>query len=177
MADGSGGPLLTAVVEGDVPVPARRPHVRWRTGIDLNPLAVTDRDQMAWLEALVWPEDEQRRARLAEAVDIARSEPPRLVRGDLMRALPAVLADAPATPVVFHSAVVVYLEPPDRAAFVEMMTGLVRDGACHWVSNEGPRVLPGIEVPPPPVPDRFLLCVDGAPVAWTHGHGRTLRWL
>ena len=45
---------------------------------------------------------------------------------------------------VFHSAVIAYLEPADRERFAAMMAGLVADGRCHWVSNEGPRVLPGL---------------------------------
>ena len=44
--------------------------------------------------------------------------------------------------VVFHSAVIAYLEHPDRERFHDLMAGLVADGACHWVSNEGGRVLP-----------------------------------
>jgi hypothetical protein len=54
----------------------------------------------------------------------------------------------------------------------------VADGSCHWVSNEGPRVLPdlvptGVDVPF----GRFVLAVDGRPVGLTHGHGAELDWL
>lgn len=174
---GSGGAVLTAEAEGPVPFPGRLPNVRWRAGIDLNPLDVTHSDQMAWLEELVWPEQDERLARLRTAIEVARAEPPRIVAGDLVDTLPALLAEAPGVPVVFHSAVIVYLEPPRRAAFAAMMRELVRSGACHWVSNEGPDVLPGVIRPAMKVPSRFLLCVDGRPVAWTHGHGSWLRWL
>jgi hypothetical protein len=174
---GSGGPLLTTQVEGDLPLPRRHPRVRWRAGIDLNPLDVTDLDEMAWLECLVWPEQEDRRRRLRSAIDVTRSDPPRIVAGDLLEELPGLVAEAPGVPVVFHSAVIVYLDGDRRAEFAEMMTGMVRDGACRWVSNEGPNVLPGIEVPVPVVPSRFLLCRDGEPVAWTQGHGRWMRWI
>ena len=107
---------------------------------------------------------------------MARTEPPRIVAGDLVDTLPALLAEAPGVPVVFHSAVIVHLQPTRRAEFVAMMGELVRSGACHWVSNEGPDVLPGI-VPVAKVPSRFLVSLDGRPVAWTHGHGSWLRWL
>ena len=43
---------------------------------------------MRWLETLVWPEHDDRRARLAAAVGLAREDPPTLVRGDLNDALP-----------------------------------------------------------------------------------------
>ena len=83
-----------------------------------------------------------------------------------------------ATLVVFHSAVIAYLAHADRARFAAMMTDLVADGRCHWVSNEGPRVLPDLVPPGVDVPfGRFVLAVDGRPVALTHGHGAELDWL
>lgn len=174
---GSGGPVLSSRAEGPVPVPERPVAVTWRAGVDLNPLDVTDDDQMAWLENLVWPEQAQRRARLHEAIAVTRTDPPRIVRGDLLEALPALVAKAPGVPVVFHSAVLAYLDEAGRTRFVQMMQDLVGRGACHWVSNEGPRVLPGITVPEPAPPARFLLCIDAEPVGWTHGHGDEVRWL
>ena len=59
------------------------------------------------------------------------------------------------------------------------MTGLVADGRCHWVSNEGKQVLPEVTANGPAVPERsgtFVLGVDGRAVAWTHGHGHSMRW-
>jgi hypothetical protein len=55
----------------------------------------------------------------------------------------------------------------------------VADGACHWVSNEGPAVLPSVTATAPRAADgpaSFVLGVDGRAVAWTHGHGRTMTW-
>jgi hypothetical protein len=173
------GPLLECATTGDLPGWALS-SVVWRRGIDLNPLDVTDEDAMRWLENLVWPEQEERRERLRAAVRIARQDPPRIVRGNLLDGLPALLDQAPpdATVVVFHSAVIAYLEAEDRARFAKMMTQLVAAGRCHWVSNEGPRVLPdlvpaGVDIPF----GRFVMAVDGTPVALTHGHGAELDWL
>jgi len=179
---GSGGPELRCETRGPVPVPGRHPHVGWRGGIDLNPLDVTDDDQMAWLTNLVWPEQDERRARLREAIGIARHAPPRLVRGDLLEELPGVLDEAArhGTPVVFHSAVIAYLEPPDRERFQRLMEGLVVGGGCHWVSNEGKDVLPEVTRTGPAVPEdhpTFVLGLDGRAVAWTHGHGASMTWL
>ncbi len=175
--------LLDCVVEGAVPLPTALPEVVWRGGIDLHPLDVRDDDAMRWLETLVWPEHDDRRRRLAAAVALARAEPPELVRGDLLDTLPGLVEQVPddATLVVFHSAVLAYLSAPDRARFET--AALATRG--HWVSNEGPLVLPGITATAnggPPAgsvvgPAPFVLALDGRAVAWTEGHGRSVRWL
>ena len=93
---GSGGPVLTAEASGPLPVPASHPRVAWRGGVDLNPLDVSDPDAMAWLENLVWPEQDERRQRLRTAVDVARTDPPALRTGDLFDHLPGLLEEAAA---------------------------------------------------------------------------------
>ncbi|WP_036507245.1 DUF2332 domain-containing protein, partial [Nocardioides sp. URHA0020] len=171
------GPELRCDVDGVLPLPDRSPVIAWRGGIDLNPLDVTDEDAMAWLATLVWPEDDDRRAQLSAAVEVARADPPVIVRGDLLEELPALVDEASAygPVVVFHSAVIGYLTDPDRLRFHDLMTGLVAAGRCRWVSNEGPRVLSRVTETGPAMPDGvrgFVLGLDGRAVAWTHGHGR-----
>ena len=174
------GPELAADVSGPAPLPDAVPDVAWRAGVDLNPLDVTDDDQMRWLSQLVWPEHDERRTRLARAVELARADPPRHVRGDLLDELPALVdaAAAHAPVVVFHSAVAAYLSAEDRDRFQRLMTGLVADGRCHWVSNEAPTVLPEVTATGPVPPDArgFVLGVDGRAVALAHGHGNWLHW-
>ena len=176
---GSGGPVLTAEASGRLPVPTSHPDVAWRGGVDLNPLDVTDADATAWLDHLVWPEQDERRERLRAAVAVARRDPPALRRGDLFDHLDALLDEAAThgTPVVLHSAVVAYLEVPDRQRFHELMTGLVAADRCRWISNEGPRVLPGVTGSLVVPPGRFVTALDGVPVALSHGHGHALEWL
>lgn len=178
-----GGPVaaapLACAVTGEAPLPARPPRVAWRGGIDLHPLDVRDPDATDWLTTLVWPEHDDRRRRLRAAVAVARAEPPELVTGDLLDDVPGAVERAAAhgPVVVFHSAVLAYLAPGDRQRFSATMAGLVRDGRCHWVSNEAPRVLPGVTASgPPPGSATFVLGLDGRAVAWTHGHGRWMTW-
>ena len=170
--------VLECRVEGDAPLPDRMPEVVWRGGLDLHPLDVHDDDATQWLQTLVWPEHEDRRARLASAVRLAREEPVPLVAGDLLTDLPALVEQVPAdaTLVVLHSAVLAYVAEADRSRFVR----LVQELPGHWVSNEGPRVVPGLAdraAPPPPgLRAPFLLALDGEPLAWTEAHGRALWW-
>lgn len=174
-------PRLHCRVKGPAPLPERLPAVAARRGIDLAPLDVWDPEQVAWLEQLVWPEQHERRARLRHAVEVARAEPPSLRRGDLLEELPALVTEAAADGpvVVLHSAVIAYLAPQDRLSFDALVRGLVADGACHWISNEGKQVLESVTVTGPPIPEdhpTFVLGLDGRMVARTHGHGRALRW-
>ena len=175
-------PYLPCEVAGAAPLPNELPEVAWRGGVDLHPLDVTDPDAMAWLENLVWPEADERRSRLRHAVSVAVADPPALVCGDVVDELPALVAEAGrhGTVVVFHSAVAAYFPLEHRARFEELMLGLVADERCHWVSNEAPNVLPPAS-PPPRSGDadrnRFVLGVDGRAVAFTHGHGRSMRWI
>lgn len=175
-------PALRCEVSGPAPLRGTVP-VAWRGGVDLNPLDVADADTVAWLRTLVWPEHDDRRALLARGVEVARADPPHLERGDLLERLPGLVAEAAqhGPVVVFHSAVIAYLADDDRERFGDLMTALVADGACHWVSNEAARVLPRVTATAPeatePASLPFVLALDGRAVAWTHGHGRAMAWI
>jgi len=175
-------PRLPCAVTGPAPLPAALPEVAWRGGVDLNPLDLTDPEQVRWLETLVWPEEDDRRERLRHAVAVAAADPPALVRGDLVDELPDLVEEASAygTVIVFHSAVAAYLPLERRAMLQELMLGLVAEGRCHWVTNEGPNVFPGL-LETVPEPERharhFVLGIDGRMVGRAHGHGQYLEWL
>jgi hypothetical protein len=174
-ADGPSELVLECRLHGIRP-PATLPRVVWRAGVDLDPIDVHDADACAWLENLVWPEHEERRRRLRVALEVARRERVDVARGDLLDRLPALVARAPkdATVVVYHSAVLAYLDDPDRRRFRELVASL----PVRWVSSEGPRVLPEIAAlagPPPKGAGLHLLtALDGVPVGWAQAHGRHL---
>ena len=171
--------LLTCATTGAVPIPHAVPEVIWRGGIDLNPLDLTNASDLRWLESLIWPEQTDRLARFRVAASIVQSDPPNIVKGDLNDDLLALVDTVPlaATLVIYHSAVLTYLSASKRQSFVESVSQL----RGHWISNEGPRVLPDVakEVPerPPGAPARFLMALDGRPVAWTAPHGQSIEWL
>jgi hypothetical protein len=174
-AVGDGVPVLDCDADGVAP-PVRVPEVVWRAGLDLNPLDVTDPADVAWLEALVWPEHAHRRARLRAAAAVAAAEPPLLVRGDLVDDLPALAARAPAgaTLVVFHTSVLYQVPAPRREAFARTVRGL----PGHWVANEAPDVLPYKGLPDPPSGAAYnVLALDGVPLAFTRSHGQAMTWI
>ena len=81
------------------------------------------------------------------------------------------------TPVVFHTAVLGYLEPPARAEFVRRVTEL----GCVWISVEGVTLLPDVAAQVPESIRRhkglFVVAVNGRPLATAHGHGDWVRAL
>ncbi|MFJ8685128.1 DUF2332 domain-containing protein [Micromonospora wenchangensis] len=171
---GAGEPVLDCTLTGTVP-PTRRPEVVWRAGLDLNPLDVTDPADVAWLDALIWPEHTHRRSRLRAAAAVAAADPPELVRGDLVDDLPALAARAPAgaTLVVLHTSVLYQVPPVRRAAFV----ALVRALPGHWVSAEAADVLAHPGLPSPPDGALYnVLALDGTPLAWMRSHGQSAHW-
>ncbi|AZO26326.1 MULTISPECIES: DUF2332 domain-containing protein [Mesorhizobium] len=172
-------PVFRCSASETTPLPTAAPQVVWRAGLDLSPIDAADPAQVAWLETLVWPEQTARLANLRAAVRIAATVKPRIVKGDLRGSeIARLCSEAPkdATLVVFHTAVLDYVsDPADREAFAEQVMRL----SPYWVSNEFPRVFPsiasraGTNWPS----GRFLLSVNGSPVAWTDPHGASLDWI
>lgn len=176
-ATGPSEVVLECATSGPVPVPTRLPQVVWRGGIDLNPLDVRHPDDLAWLDALVWPEHDDRRQRLRAAASIAASDPPRIVSGDLNDRLLALAAEAPgdATLVVFHTVVLMYLDARERQRFADTVRAL----PGHWLSVEPRTVLPAIRERDdvPNESSDLVLALDGVQLAWAQPHGRAIRWV
>jgi hypothetical protein len=172
----NGSPTFSCAAGPRTPLPAQGVEVAWRAGLDLNPLDVRDDDDVAWLEALVWPGEGQGLSRLRAAIAVARADPPAVSRGDLRHDLPTLAARAPreATLVVFHSAVLTYVSDADeRAAFAETVRGL----DAVWVANESPLLFGAQARLREPWPTgRFLLTCDERPIAWNDPHGTSTDW-
>lgn len=180
-------PLVIDVdTAGPVPIPERLPTVVWRAGLDLNPLDVSDRDDLAWLRACIWPEHDERRRRLDLAAAIVADDPPRLDRGDLRTATLDLIDDAPsgAVKVVFHSAVLAYVDEAGRHDFaVSMKSVLDQRADVVWISNEAPSVVAGVPEPEHRSPGsaesaQFRLGRNGTHlIALTDPHGRWIEWI
>lgn len=129
---GSGPCLLTCELQPGARPPERIPEITWRAGLDQHPLDVTDDSDVRWLRSLVWPDMTGRLERLDSAIAVAKADPHRIVRGDLVRDLPALLDEVPAgvTPVVMHSAVLAYVDKDTAREFrnVVEQAGAIRVG-------------------------------------------------
>src|SRR5206468_4694999 len=118
-------------------------------------------------------------------VEIARADPPEIVRGEILETLPKLIGAVPReTPVcVFHAATLAYLNRDERARFAELMTEAGRTREVWWVSGEGPRIQAGVfpEAGITGPDDGYALVVAraGGPASWAGEaayHGRRLRW-
>jgi len=137
--------ITSSVRAGRPPLPLDPPAVHSRVGIDLHPLDVTDEADVAWLRALTWPEHHDRRAVLADAVAVARSDPPRLVEGDMLDQLPAVLDEIPDdVPVVVYSTLVCYQVPETvRAELRDLLAERASERPLHWLTGSAGHDDPG----------------------------------
>jgi hypothetical protein len=178
------------------PIPAQV-SLAWRAGIDLAPVDVHDAEAVRWLAACLWPEHRQRAEDLRRAVALARVDPPRVVRGDLVDSLAALVAEAPVelALVVMHATALLYLTPARRQAFVEVVAGAARrhQRTIWMVSFEAIQILRtmrgelvrGLPDERPAGPSAAVAMSTFEPdgstafllLALAHPHGRWLRWL
>lgn len=170
-------PTFSCETSRETPIPKRNVDVIWRAGLDLEPIGVHDNDEVAWLEALVWPGEQDRLSLLRQALNVARQAPPPVRQGDLRVDLTALAAQAPAhaTLVIFHSAVLAYVSSiDDRVA----LANAIADLQAVWISNEDPAVSPGDneKLGAKCTDGCFLLVKDKRPIACTDPHGRFIRW-
>lgn len=177
-------PVLDCDLRDGIPAPRSLPEVVHRGGVDLSPIDPSDADSRAWLRSLIWPgQQSQRVPRLEAALNIAAADPPQLIAGDLVERVSDAVAACPAgsTPVVFHTAVLGYLEPPARAEFTRRVTELRQDAGAVWISVEGVTLLPEVAAQVPESLRRhkgiFVVAVNGRPLATAHGHGDWVRAL
>jgi hypothetical protein len=113
-------------------------EIRVRTGIDRRPIDVTTDHGARLLEAFVWADQTARLERVRRAIEIVRTEPPRLMGGDFVEVLPGLLAkrDLDVLTVVFHSASTVYLRGEDRTVLGETLGQEGERGSLAHVSYE-----------------------------------------
>jgi hypothetical protein len=167
---------LSGEAEGGPPPElfSRRATVRRRTGIDRRPVDVTTDHGARVLEAFVWADQVDRLERVRRAIEIARTDPPRLMAGDFVEVLPGLLAerDLDALTVVFHSASLMYLREDDRALVESALEQEGQRGSLAWVSYEyvaSEAMGFALDVQTWPGERRRL--------ARLHGHGNSLEWI
>ncbi|MGZ4338981.1 MAG: DUF2332 domain-containing protein [Gaiellaceae bacterium] len=115
----------------------REVEVVRRRGVDLNPVDVTTDHGARLLQAFVWADQTDRLERLRRAIDVVRHDPPQLIRGDYVEALPSLLRDRVegAQLVVFQTASTMYLEPGGAARLRATLHEAGRDEPLVFVTT------------------------------------------
>jgi hypothetical protein len=152
----------------------RLPDVVWRAGIDLQPRDARDPDDRAWLTGLVWPGETGRAERVAAALDIAATDPPRLVAGDAADLIDELAAEAPgdATLVVTTPGVLAHVPRARRPLVIDAAR---RSG--RWITLDEPGLHQGWTSVPAPWPGGFALALDGEILASVDPLGASVAWL
>ena len=181
------------------PPPATLPPIAERTGVDVHPVDAADPAARAWLEACAPPEASAL-SRLAAALDLAAGHPARIVAGDVVDALPGVLASLEAPRVIVTDAyLAVFLPPERRAQLAGILAEAGRARPVTWLSLDplvplgpaGRDSVQGIDLPAPLIGDyrrRGVFAVLGARtfhagtdsarlLARAHPSGRSVEWL
>lgn len=178
---------LTLVCDDTGPVDrtAPLPEIVTRTGIDLNPLDLSNPEDQRWLEACVWPEERRRFERMDAVIRARPSWPPvTILQGDALERLDDALAQGErgVATVVMNTWFAAYLSREAQAAYYERLTRLCRGGGVAWISIELPVAVrwpraPGTTTPPHEGATQVLVTRPGAEpehYGWCHHHG---RWL
>jgi len=176
--DPGAGLELSGSAEGGPPRDLLRKEVEVgrRIGIDRRPVDVTTDHGARLLEAFVWADQTDRLDRVRRAIEIARQDPPRLLDGDYVEVLPALLAerDLDILTVVYHSVSTVYLHQEERDRLEEILAAEGHRGSLARISYEIDRDTPTFY--------GFALDVETWPdgrrrLARLDGHANTMDWV
>jgi hypothetical protein len=142
-----GSPVVVAcdVLAGRPPIADRLPDPVARIGLDHSPVDVADPADARWLLACVWP-DTGRLERTAASIRLAQADPPRLVRGDAVDGLSALLerGDDGAGVVVVTTWAFAYLSLDQRQRFTEVLADTSHRRPVAWLSADGAGTVEGV---------------------------------
>lgn len=167
------------------------PVIAERVGVDLDPIDVRDPLAARWLLACTWPDEADRVARLRAAIELARRDPPAVVRGDALALLKTLVEDRrdDVHPVIWHSWVLAYWPASRRRALARAIDALGARRDLTWIYLEQPSETAGLPTPvvagvAHDANDSALVAVayrDGVRtvrrLADAHPHVQRMRWL
>jgi len=170
------GQALTTVV----------PTIHQRIGIDANPLDPQSDDDVRWLNACIWLEDQERIDRFTYLLERMKHLPnSQRIQGNAVDLIDRVVdgLDDSAVPVIFHSWVVAYFSEDEQRRWRREMDRLVAEGAV-WISFESTFAVQHLELPEPTTSDphqfsvQLVVTLPGQKprhVGWAHPHARWIE--
>lgn len=147
------------------------PKINSRIGIDLHSIDVTKEEDRMWLEALIWPEDEERRNMFDEAIENIHSDQVEWIEGDGIALLENVVKDIPKEEVlvVFHTHVAHQFSEEQKDKLLKKIEAIGKERPIyHIYNNIWDRKL-HLDYVSPESKSSFL-------VGTTERHGRWFTW-
>lgn len=113
------------------------PNVKTRIGIDLNPINLKDKNELNWLQALIWPEHSERRNLLLRAAEVVTQLDIQFVRGDAISMLEDICHQVPQDEliVIFHTHVANQIPKDIRLDLMEQLKFLSHQRPLYHCYN------------------------------------------
>ncbi len=124
-----------------VPLPCSlktKPVIQKRMGLDLNPINVNNPEQYKWLQALIWPEHENRRQLLYNASEVIKKLNIELIKGDAMVNIENICEniDPESLIVIYHTHVANQIPMQVKQDFIETLKKIsVQRPLYHCYNN------------------------------------------
>jgi hypothetical protein len=152
------------------------PKIAQRYGLDIDPLDVRNADDVLWLKALTWPERVDRMELLERAVDLVRTDPPKLIAGDAAEIFPSVAESiAPDLAiVVYHSFTMNQFDLDQRE---ELEDAFCRIGASRPLARVGFEWPTGAEHPNLSLTNYSAVQIERWMLATCDPHSAWMRWV
>jgi len=158
------------------PIPRELPKVASRTGIDLSPIDANNAENVQWLRALVWPDNQKRAKQLEAAIRLVKQAPQRIITGNALDLIPNLIDKVPdiAPLCVYHSFTLTLVsgEPREKLHALLTKASKKRDLFLVWIEwakdSETP-LLGLVKFGKSTKTEKIL--------ARCHSHGEWLEWL
>ena len=132
---------LEAELKGSSSVPSLTStiSVASRDGIDLDPVDLTNPDQLLWLRSLIWPEHVERHQQLIDAAREFINSDIRMHSGDATEVLPSLMASIPEEhALVVYSTIALYQFPIESRKRLSQILTIGSEKRAVWqIALEG----------------------------------------
>ncbi len=157
-------------------IPEQLPKIAFRTGIDLSPIDINNGENVQWLRALVWPDNQKRARQLEPAIRLVMQVPPRIITGNALDLLPSLIDKVPekAPLCIYHSFTLTLAsrEPREKLHSLLAKASKRRDLFLVWIEWPADSETPllGLAQFSDGVKTEKIL-------ARCHSHGEWLEWM
>jgi len=113
------------------------PVVCKRVGIDLNPIDIHNEEELQWLQALIWPEHQERRLMLNQALPILKELDLQLIKGDAIKLIKDISREIneDAMLVVYHTHVANQIPMELRLELMEQLKEISMERPLYHCYN------------------------------------------